>query len=180
MAKEIANPEKTFEDALAAAAGMPGVRVDREAFLRSSLKKYCDAQMVDAAIEQTPAKAGISLDQIKRIANESINFETAKVTALSTAAGIPGGLAMLGTVPADLAQYYAHVLRVVQKIAYLYSWPSLFDENGEMDDGTKSMLTLFLGVMSGVEMAGRGVSSVAEKLAAGIAKKLPQKALSTP
>jgi hypothetical protein len=177
MVKEIANPEKAFEDALAAAAGMPGVRIDREAFLRSSLKKYFDEQMVDAAIEQTPAKAGIPFDQIKRIANESINFETAKVTALSTAAGIPGGLAMLGTVPADLAQYYAHVLRVTQKIAYLYGWPSLFDENGEMDDGTKSILTLFLGVMSGVEMAGRGVANVADMLAIGIAKKLPQRAL---
>ena len=177
MAKEIANPEKTFEDALAAAVGMPGVRVDREAFLRSSLRKYFDAQMVDAAIERTPAQAGMPLDQIKRLANESINFETAKVTALSTVAGIPGGLAMLGTVPADLAQYYAHVLRVVQKIAYLYSWPGLFDENGEIDDGTKSMLTLFLGIMSGVEMAGQGVNNVAKGLAAGVAKKLPQKAL---
>ena len=177
MAKEIANPEKAFEDALASAAGMPGVRIDREAFLRSSLKKCFDEQMVDAAIEYTPAKAGIPLDQIKRIANESINFETVKVTALSTAAGIPGGLAMLGTVPADIAQYYAHVLRVAQKIAYLYGWPSLFDENGEMDDGTKSILTLFLGIMSGVEMAGRGVANVADMLAVGIAKKLPQRAM---
>lgn len=42
------------------------------------------------------------LDRIEHIANESINFETAKVTALSTTAGIPGGLAMLGTVPADI------------------------------------------------------------------------------
>ena len=63
--------------------------------------------------------------------------------------------------------HYAHVLRVVQKIAYLYSWPGLFDENGEMDDGTKSMLTLFLGIMSGVEMAGQGVNNVAKGLAAG-------------
>jgi hypothetical protein len=69
--------------------------------------------MVDAAIERTPAQAGTSLEQIKRIANESINFETTKEVALFTAAGIPGGLAMLGTVPAYLARYYAHTLRVV-------------------------------------------------------------------
>jgi hypothetical protein len=73
--------------------------------------------------------------------------------------------------------HYAHVLRVVQKIAYLYSWPGLFDENGEIDEGTKSMLTLFLGIMSGAEMAGQGVNNLAKGLAAGVAKKLPQKAL---
>jgi hypothetical protein len=177
MAKEIANPEQTFEDALAAAASMPGVRIDREAFLRNSFKKYFDETTVDVAIEQTPAKAGISLQLIRKIANESIDFETAKATALSAAAGIPGGLAMLGTVPADLAQYYAHVLRVAQKLAYLYGWPSLFDENDEMDDGTRGILTLFLGIMFGAEAAGKGVEKVAKMLADNLMKKLPQIAL---
>jgi hypothetical protein len=39
--------------------------------------------------------------------------------AILCAAGIPGGLAMLGTAPADFAQFYAHVFRVAQKLAYV-------------------------------------------------------------
>ncbi len=176
MAKEI-QPAQVFEDVLAAAAKMPGVHIDRESFLRSSLKKYCDDATIDKAVEDSPAAANIPLATIKRLANDSINYETAKVTAISTAAGIPGGLAMLGTVPADTAQYFAHVLRISQKLAYLYSWPSLFDENDQMDDATKSLLTLFIGVMFGAQAAADAVGKVAEIVAAAVVRRLPQKAL---
>ena len=58
------------------------------------------------------------------------------MTALSAIAGIPGGFALLATVPADTAQYLGHMLRVAQKLAYLYSWPDLFEEDDEPDDAT--------------------------------------------
>lgn len=176
MAKEI-QPAQVFEDVLAAAAKMPGVHIDRETFLRSSLKKYCDDVTIEQAVEESPAAAGIPLATIKRLANDSINYETAKVTAISTAAGIPGGLAMLGTIPADTAQYFAHVLRISQKLAYLYSWPNLFDENDQMDDATKSLLTLFIGIMFGAQAAADAVGKVAEMVGAAVVKRLPQKAL---
>ena len=178
MAEEIGKqPAQVFEDVLATAANMPGVRIDREAFLRRSLRKYCDYATLKRAVEQNPAAANIPPKTIKRIANESINYETGKVTAISAAAGIPGGFAMIGTVPADLAQYFAHVLRIAQKLAYLYGWPSLFDENGEMDDATKGILTLFIGVMFGVQAAGDAIMKVSERVAEVLVKKLPQKAL---
>lgn len=178
MAKQIdKQPEQVFEDILAAAANMPGVRIDRDAFLKRSLRKHFGYSTVKKAIEKNPAAAGISPEAIKRIAKESINYETGKVTAISTAAGIPGGFAMIGTVPADLAQYFAHVLRITQKLAYLYSWPSLFDENGEMDDQTKSLLTLFIGIMFGAQAANEGIAKIAAKVAANLEKKLPQQAL---
>jgi hypothetical protein len=59
-------------------------------------------------------------------ADDSTKFGTTKVAALSAAAGIPGGIALLGTISADLAQAPARVLRIAQKLAYLYSWPNLF------------------------------------------------------
>ena len=58
------------------------------------------------------------------------------MTALSAIAGIPGGFALLATVPADTAQYLGHMLRVAQKLAYLYRWPDLFEEDDEPDDAT--------------------------------------------
>ena len=162
---------------LVAAAKMPGVHIDRESFLRSSLKKCCDDATIEKAIEESPAAAHIPLSTIKRLANDSINYETVKVTAISTAAGIPGGLALIGTVPADTAQYFAHVLRISQKLAYLYSWPNLFDENDQMDDATKSLLTLFIGVMFGAQAAADAVGKVAEIVGAAVVRRLPQKAL---
>jgi hypothetical protein len=36
-----------------------------------------------------------------------------------------------------------------------------------MDDGTKSILALFLGIVSGAEMDGQGVNKVAKGLAVG-------------
>ena len=75
---------------------------------------------------------------VNKIAAHVIRNEAAKVTAISAAAGLPGGFALLGTVPADLAQYYGHVLRIVQKLAYIYSWPNLFDSDG-LDSATENL-----------------------------------------
>lgn len=129
-------------------------------------------------MEETPAAAGIPLDVLDRVANESIRYETAKVSALSAAAGIPGFIAMPATVPADLAQYVGHMLRIAQKLAYLYSWPDLFSvDNDDLDDATKGVLTLFFGVMFGTQSANVAVGKVAEAMAEQVAKKLPQRAL---
>jgi len=114
---------------------------------------------------------------ITEVANTSITYETTKVSGISAVAGLPGGLAMIGTVPADLAQYMGHMLRIAQKLAYIYSWPDLFAEGDELDEATESVLTLFVGVMFGVQIAQGGVTKLAAMIAANVAKKLPQKAL---
>ncbi|MFC8593440.1 EcsC family protein [Streptomyces atroolivaceus] len=172
------NPESRFSALLAGAARLPGVRVDRAAYLRTALARHCSEDDVRRAVEETPAAAGIPLEVLDRVANESIRYETAKVSALSAAAGIPGFIAMPATVPADLAQYVGHMLRVAQKLAYLYSWPDLFStDNDDLDDATKGVLTLFFGVMFGTQSANAAVGKVAEAMSKQVAKKLPQKAL---
>lgn len=171
------NAADVFESTLNAAAQLPGVRIDREDFLRRSLKNRCDEKTLEAAITKGPVAVGIDKDVLLAVANDSINYETAKVTAISTAAGIPGGLAMAGTIPADTAQYFGHVLRIAQKLAYLYNWPELFSEEGKMDDATEGLLILFIGVMFGVESAGTAIQKVAVVTARAVAQRLPQKAL---
>lgn len=60
----------------------------------------------------------------------------------------PGFIALPATVPADMAQYFGHMLRIAQKLAYLYSRPDLFSGDSDgVDDATKGVLTLFFGVM---------------------------------
>lgn len=167
----------SFEMVLKTAAGLPGVRIEREQFLAAALKPYYSDDVVEKAIMHNPAYAGIRVEQIDKIANASIKLETRNVTALSFAAGLPGGFAMAGTVPADLAQYFGHILRILQKLIYLYGWDELFDENGYMDDETANMLTLFTGIMFGVSGAANAVVKIAEQAAQRTAKKLAQKAL---
>ncbi len=126
----------------------------------------------------SPAEAGVSSDVLRKLSDDSILHETSKTTALAAAAGVPGGFAMFGTVPADAAQNLAHMLRVAQKLAYIYGWPELFSKDGEEpDDGTQNVLTLFIGVMFGVQAANRGVSIVASKIADQALRKLPKQAL---
>jgi hypothetical protein len=172
------NPESRFSVALVGAARLPGVRIHREAYLRKALARYCSEDEIRIAVEETPAAAGIPVDVLDKAANDSIRYETAKVSALSAAAGLPGFMALPATVPADLAQYFGHMLRIAQKLAYLYSWPDLFSDDGDdVDDATMGVLTLFFGVMFGTQSANVAVGKVAEMMAKQVAKKLPQKAL---
>lgn len=167
-----------FGKTLVMATQLPLVRVDRAAYLRRSLGRYCSEEQIGRAIAESPAAAGISSDVLGKIADTSIRHETGRVTALSAAAGLPGGFTLIGTIPADSAQYLAHMLRIAQKLAYLYSWPDLFAEDGdEPDDATQNVLTLFVGVMFGVQSANKGLGLVATKLAEQTVRRLPQKAL---
>lgn len=172
------NPESRFSAVLVGSARLPGVRIHREAYLRKALARYCSEDEIRIAIEKTPAAAGITVDVLNKAANDSIRYETAKASALSAAAGLPGFIALPATVPADMAQYFGHMLRIAQKLAYLYSWPDLFSDDGDdVDDATMGVLTLFFGVMFGAQSANAAVGKVAGMMAEQVAKKLPQRAL---
>ena len=176
---EITNVEDNFFHMLNVAANIPGVHIDREKYLRSALQRYCTDEQIEQAIAQNPAAAGVPSEAVSHVANAAINLETAEVTGTSALAGMPGGIAMVGTIPADMTQYTAHILRIAQKLAYIYGWPDLFPEGGEVepDDAVKNVLVLFIGVMYGVEAAQGGIAKAAALIAANAAKKLPQQAL---
>lgn len=169
-----------LENALRVAIKMPGVKIDRTAFLKKELNKLCDDSVVEKAIETNPAQAGISKKIISNMAKSSITFETTKVSLLSAASGIPGGFAMAATIPADMVQYLAHILRILQKLAYLYGWQEFsFDDDDQsvLDEETMNQLILFIGVMFGVDAAKAAVVKIANALAANVPKALMKKAL---
>ncbi|RSS85967.1 hypothetical protein EF904_34980, partial [Streptomyces sp. WAC05950] len=88
MSKGIENPELRFSAALVRAANLPGVRINREAYLRQALGRHCSEEQIRQAIEETPAAAGIPSEVLDKAANDSISYETTKASALSAAAGI--------------------------------------------------------------------------------------------
>lgn len=172
----MSNEVTIWNKVMGAALSMPGVKVDRDDFLKKELKNYCSPEQLNLAISSRPIN-GVSKEIIDRIANACINSHTTKVTTISAVAGIPGGFAMAGTIPADMAQYYWHVFVLAQKLAYLYGFPDLRDENGNLTDTASDMLTLFVGVMMGASAANQAIKGLAKDFAKQVVKRLPQKAL---
>lgn len=167
----------TVENVLSLAIKTPGIKINRIDYLTKELRLYYPQETVELALEHNPAYAGIPRSAVDAIAKRAIDYETSKVTAISFAAGMPGGVAMAATIPADLAQYFAFILRIMQKLAYLYGFGE-FDLNDEsIDDDTMCNITVFLGVMFGVQEANAAVKVLAATVSQNIAKKLSQKAL---
>ena len=157
-----AEPEQGALEFLAKVVRVPGVRVNRDDFLRQELRKLrMGDDAIQRAIDSSPLLAGVSLTEIDKLAEETISYETNKSAAISFVAGIPGGFAMLGTIPADLMQYYAHALRIMQKLAYLYGWGDLLPDGRDADDDTLGVLAVFFGVMLGVGGAAQSLTAFA-------------------
>ena len=156
-----------------------GVKVERSAFLKQELRKLglADAD-VELALTATPIQAGVALAQLDALADATISFESRKSASMSFAAGLPGGFAMLASIPADITQYYVHAFRVMQKLAYLYGWKDFLGDLDDADDETIGKLAVFLGVMMGVGGAARSLVGFANHVARpALQKQIAKQAL---
>lgn len=168
----------SFTSVIEGAAKLPFVHIDRTEFLTKNLGKLCTPAQLQKAITEGTLRANIPIEKLDKLANNVINAETIKVTAVSTAAGIPGGLAIAATIPADLAQFYGHIIRVAQQLAYIYGWDEMFTESSGLDAGTESQLVLFIGVMSGVDAAKKALTKLfGETAMNSVTKKIAAQAL---
>ena len=181
MEKLDQNGDGVFDivDVIMLAIKTPGVYVNRAAFLQKEFFKNHPQNVIDDAITYTPALAGISSEEIDKIADEVIRFERTCVSGISAALGVPGGWAMAATIPADLAQYYGYTLRAVQKLLYLYGFPEIDgDEEGlQLDSETINEIIVCLGVMNGAAGANNAIKGMAQALSKGVEKKLMSMAL---
>lgn len=173
------NGEIDIEDIIILGLKVPGIRINRSEFLRKELYKNYSQEIIDDAIANTPAHAQISSEEIDKIADEVIKFERTCVSGISAALGTPGGFAMAATIPADIVQYYAYMLRATQKLLYLYGFPQIdADEKGQkFDSETINILILCLGVMYGVAGTKNALLAMSKALATGVEKKLINTAL---
>ena len=109
---------------------MPGVKVDRIAFLRKELRPYCNQSRLQMIGSVRPYTV-VSEQVVDKLAKQCVTFHTTLATTTSAIAGLPGGLAMAATLPADLTQYFYHVFVLSQKLAYLYGYPDFFADDDE-------------------------------------------------
>lgn len=167
--------EVALETIISNAIQIPGVKVDRQKFLAESFaKENSDIQKI---VDLGPVEAGCSQEALTRIANKLILTRTSTSSAASFAMGLPGGIAMGATIPADTLQFFGMSLRLAQELAYLYGAQDLW-KNGEIDDdAVRGQLIMYCGVMFGVSGAAAGVRILSSQIAKTTLKKLPQKAL---
>lgn len=165
-----------FENALANALKIPGIKVNRQTFLREVFQDKHQTTY-NRIVELGPVAAGCTQKELDKLAANLITKRTMQSTGISFAAGLPGGLAMAATIPADTMQFFGMALRLAQEIAYLYGGDDLW-YNGEVDEEkVQGQLILYCGVMFGVSGSSAAVKVLSSAVAKQVAKKLPQKAL---
>lgn len=148
------------------------IKIDRREFL---YKLFKDHESINEIVEIGPIGI-ISEDKIKRLAIKLIDQTTLMSSSLSFAAGLPGGLAAVGTIPADIIQFYGMSAILAQKLMYLYGYPNMYNDDNLSEEGRFALIA-FMGVMLGVSGANVVVKGLSSSLAKQAAKKLPQQAL---
>ena len=155
---------------------IPGAKLDRDDFLGKIFRDTHKDDALANLLNVGPGRAGVPLETLDKLAEKIIGEHTAIVTGTSFASGLPGGVAMAATIPADVAQFYWHVMVIAQKLAYVYGWPDLRGEDG--GDGNEeflSVLTLLIGVMSDAKEADDALTNLSKALSSEAAsKKLPK------
>ncbi|MBU1241057.1 hypothetical protein KKF84_19230 [Myxococcota bacterium] len=146
----------TWRAILQKALKLPSVRVSKHEWFNKVLSPFTSDESVNAAIESSPLVSGLEPRTLKRIAERTVRAHRRGVTALSLVTGLPGGIAIVGAVPADLAQFFWHLLKVSQKLTLLYGWPPLLGTDGsseEADEQTRLLITVFMASMFGSDRA---------------------------
>ncbi len=167
--------ELVLEDIISGAVQIPGVKVNRNQFLAEQFASE-DINVQDV-IDLGPVGCGIPREKIGTIANKLILKRTSQSSIASFVAGIPGGLAMAATIPADVLQFFGMALRLAQELSYIYGAQDLWVDGKIDDKRVKSQLIVYCGVMFGVSGAVSTVRVLTTQIAKTTAKKLPQKAL---
>ncbi|MBR0112964.1 MAG: SHOCT domain-containing protein [Clostridia bacterium] len=163
-----------LEDVISNSIKIPGVKVNRKSFLAEQFAKQ---EKIQEIIDQGPIEAGIQRETIDEVANKLIVKRTSQSSIASFVAGIPGGFAMMATIPADVMQFFGMALRLAQELSYLYGAEDLFVDGDVSDERVKSQLIMYCGVMFGVSGAVTGVRVLTTQIAKTAGKKIPQKAL---
>ena len=174
MAEE--NQEKSvtlWNKVLETSLRLPFVNVNREEFLTKELSKFCTPMEVMTALDDTPLKV-LSKKEIDKLANQCIKYHLTMVCGTSALMGLPGGWWMAGSIPADITQFYGHILSLMQKLIYLYGWPALTNVNKQLDDESLNIMTLFVGAMMGNKLAVEALTKVVAQVSKNAGIKISE------
>ena len=164
-----------LEEVITKAVQIPGVKVNRKQFLADQFA--CKTDNLEEILDKGPIEAGIKREDIMLLSKKLILARTSQSSIASFVTGVPGGLAMAATIPADILQFFGMALKLAQELSYLYGAQDLWVDGKIDDDKVKNQLILYCGVMFGVSGAVSGLRVLSTQLAKTALKKIPQKAL---
>ncbi len=156
--KKIITPEK-MQEAMdfcynAALKGIPGGKTSEQL-----AKEYLSHQHSKNELENR-----------RKAAESFVKWQISKCTATGIITGIPGGLAMIGTIPADITSTLYIQLRMIATVAVIGG----YDVN---DDVVQSMIYCCLGCLSVNKAFAEAGIRIGDKAALAGLKKLPGKIL---
>ncbi|COL81062.1 transporter%2C major facilitator family protein [Streptococcus pneumoniae] len=155
---------------------LPVVKVDSSKFLVDKFSKELGPQDIPTLLEQGPTSL-LSQEILDRVANACIRDNVLLASGTSVLAGLPGGLAMAITIPADVAQFYAFSLKLAQELGYIYGYEDLWVSREELSEDAQNTLLLYLGVMLGVNGTAALLRAGGITIAKQVMKTVPNKAL---
>lgn len=146
-----------------------GVKVDRAKFLTERLSGKISPEALKKAIEYGTASAQIPLDIIRKEAKQCIEFTKKISTGESALTGLPGGIVgITGGIIADLVQFYANLIILIQKLVYLYGMMYInnYDDIKENNRDAAVIILIFIGAASGI----KGIDDVIKILVKGMSE----------
>lgn len=164
----------TLENLMEQALKIPKVKVDRDAFLGEAFAK--EGILVRQIVEEGPVACDYSDIELDAMAEKLILRRTSESSAMSFAAGIPGGLAVAAMIPADTLQFFAMSLRLAQELAYLYGAKDFWACDGEDSVLVRYQLICSLGAMFGITGAPAATRLLSSHLALRAVGGTPQRA----
>lgn len=154
--------EKLFDTALTmigAVSRLPGVRVDREQFLR---QQFAGSPHLDRILEHGPQSV-FTTAALRKKAHRVVRRNTRNTVVTSFMAGLPANpVIMVPAGGADVAQYFGFAVRTAQQIAYVFGEDDLFHGDGEISEAAKLRIVAYLGGMFGVDGAAALIAHTSE------------------
>lgn len=157
--------ENVFELFLNGVSSFKRVAIDREDFLKLTFSECYTEEDLNSIIKLGPPQAGVPKEELDRIADKIITKTRLSTTGVSFLTGMPGGLAMAASIPADILQFYLQAFVLLQKLMFLYGqWnENFFDAVGDMKEDARNATIVYIGYMLGVEAATKVVGNIVAK-----------------
>lgn len=155
---------------------LPMVKVNREKFLVDKFSKELDRKDIAILLEKGPTSL-LTKESLDRVAKTCIKDNVLRASGTSILAGLPGGIAMAITIPADVAQFYGFSLKLAQELGYIYGYEDLWASREELSEDAQNTLLLYLGVMLGVNGTAALLRAGGITIAKQVMKTVPNKAL---
>lgn len=158
-----------------AASQLPGVKVNREAFLRQQFKRD---KHLDIILAEGP-QAVYSLKSLKKKANKIIDAMTFQTAGVAFALGLPSNPFIAGAAgAADVVQYFGFALNMGQQIAYLFGEADLFEGNHKrLPEEVQFRIVTYLGIMMGAAGSQKLLQDLAKPVGQHLGKQVARQAL---